>query len=89
VLTLYAYGEEAGHVKKRRLAAIADGDLVEPSLAERSSSVLAHWGRRTTHRHRQGEVNWLVLADPDDNEFCVLPPMAKPNDREESIRVVL
>ena len=22
----------------------------------------------------QGEVDWVVLADPDDNEFCVLPP---------------
>jgi predicted enzyme related to lactoylglutathione lyase len=21
----------------------------------------------------QGEVDWVVLADPDDNEFCVLP----------------
>ncbi|TDD22819.1 VOC family protein [Kribbella turkmenica] len=22
----------------------------------------------------QGEVDWVVLADPDGNEFCVLPP---------------
>ncbi len=22
----------------------------------------------------QGEVSWLVMADPDDNEFCVLSP---------------
>jgi predicted enzyme related to lactoylglutathione lyase len=22
----------------------------------------------------QGEVNWVVMADPDGNEFCVLPP---------------
>ena len=22
----------------------------------------------------QGEVAWVVLADPDGNEFCVLPP---------------
>jgi predicted enzyme related to lactoylglutathione lyase len=22
----------------------------------------------------QGEVSWVVLADPDGNEFCVLPP---------------
>ncbi|MEJ7707783.1 MAG: VOC family protein [Nocardioidaceae bacterium] len=22
----------------------------------------------------QGDVEWVVLADPDDNEFCVLTP---------------
>jgi hypothetical protein len=22
----------------------------------------------------QGDVDWVVLADPDDNELCVLPP---------------
>jgi hypothetical protein len=22
----------------------------------------------------QGEVSWVVMADPDDNEFCVLSP---------------
>ena len=22
----------------------------------------------------QGEVDWVVMADPDDNEFCVLSP---------------
>jgi hypothetical protein len=22
----------------------------------------------------QGDVDWVVLADPDDNEFCVLSP---------------
>ena len=22
----------------------------------------------------QGDVDWIVMADPDDNEFCVLPP---------------
>ena len=22
----------------------------------------------------QGDVDWVVMADPDDNEFCVLPP---------------
>ena len=22
----------------------------------------------------QGEVGWVVLADPDGNEFCLLPP---------------
>jgi hypothetical protein len=21
----------------------------------------------------QGDVEWVVMADPDDNEFCVLP----------------
>ena len=24
----------------------------------------------------QGEVDWVVMADPDDNEFCVLSPRA-------------
>jgi len=23
----------------------------------------------------QGKVSWIVLADPDDNEFCVLRPL--------------
>ncbi len=22
----------------------------------------------------QGDVDWVVMADPDDNEFCVLTP---------------
>ena len=22
----------------------------------------------------QGDVSWVVMADPDDNEFCVLTP---------------
>ena len=22
----------------------------------------------------QGDVDWVIMADPDDNEFCVLPP---------------
>ncbi len=22
----------------------------------------------------QGKVSWVVMADPDDNEFCVLTP---------------
>jgi hypothetical protein len=22
----------------------------------------------------QGEVSWVVMADPDGNEFCVRPP---------------
>jgi catechol 2,3-dioxygenase-like lactoylglutathione lyase family enzyme len=25
----------------------------------------------------QGDVNWVTLADPDNNEFCVLPPYRK------------
>jgi hypothetical protein len=23
----------------------------------------------------QGEVSWVVMADPDGHEFCVLPPL--------------
>jgi hypothetical protein len=26
----------------------------------------------------QGEVDWVVMADPDDNEFCVLSPRSDP-----------
>lgn len=26
----------------------------------------------------QGEVSWVVLADPEGNEFCVLAPLAAP-----------
>ena len=26
----------------------------------------------------QGEVTWVVLADPEGNEFCVLAPLAAP-----------
>jgi catechol 2,3-dioxygenase-like lactoylglutathione lyase family enzyme len=26
----------------------------------------------------QGEVSWVVLADPDGNEFCVLRPLPSP-----------
>ncbi len=25
----------------------------------------------------QGEVDWMVMADPDGNEFCLLPPEAR------------
>jgi hypothetical protein len=27
----------------------------------------------------QGEVGWVVMADPDGNEFCVLPPDGAPS----------
>jgi hypothetical protein len=23
----------------------------------------------------QGDVSWVVMADPDGHEFCVLPPV--------------
>ena len=29
-------------------------------------------GRRGAGRHRQGDVSWAVMADPEGNEFCVL-----------------
>jgi hypothetical protein len=28
----------------------------------------------------QGEVPWVVLADPEGNEFCVLGPLARSSD---------
>ena len=32
----------------------------------------------------QGEVPWVVLADPEGNEFCVLGPLATPTYQGES-----
>jgi Glyoxalase-like domain len=29
----------------------------------------------------QGRVPWVVLADPEGNEFCVLGPLAAPTHR--------
>jgi predicted enzyme related to lactoylglutathione lyase len=29
----------------------------------------------------QGEVSWVVMADPDGHEFCVYPPIARPDPR--------
>jgi hypothetical protein len=32
-------------------------------------------GARRTDVGQGGEVSWVVLADPDGNEFCVLRPL--------------
>ncbi|MBA3619989.1 MAG: VOC family protein, partial [Acidothermales bacterium] len=30
----------------------------------------------------QGDVDWVVMADPDGNEFCVLGPAPRAGDPE-------
>ncbi|HEY0126441.1 MAG TPA: VOC family protein [Blastococcus sp.] len=49
------------------LAPVADGEL--QAEVDRLLSLGA-----TRTDIGQGEVPWVVLADPDGNEFCVLPP---------------
>lgn len=53
------------------LAPPADGDL--PAEVDRLVSLGA-----TRADIGQGEVDWVVMADPDGNEFCVLPPTPLP-----------
>ena len=50
-----------------RLAPPADGD--QQAEVDRLVSLGA-----TRIDIGQGEVDWVVMADPDGNEFCVLPP---------------
>jgi catechol 2,3-dioxygenase-like lactoylglutathione lyase family enzyme len=50
-------------------------DLAPPAGTDRQSEVdrLISWG--ATHVDiGQGDVDWVVMADPDGNEFCVLAP---------------
>ena len=51
------------------------GDLAPPGQGEQQAEVdrLVAWGA-TLIDIGQGDVDWVVLADPDGNEFCVLTP---------------
>ena len=50
-------------------------DLAPPAHGDRQSEVdrLVSLGA-TRIDIGQGEVSWVVMADPDGNEFCVLTP---------------
>ncbi len=37
---------------------------------------LLHLGARRVDIGQGEDVSWVVLADPEDNEFCVLAPLA-------------
>lgn len=43
--------------------------------ADRDGEVerLVGLGARVIDRHRAGDFEWVVLADPEGNEFCVAP----------------
>ncbi|MFF3713433.1 VOC family protein [Streptomyces phaeochromogenes] len=46
-------------------------DRLRPSLARGwTESLVAHGGKRV--KAGQGEQSWVVMADPESNEFCVL-----------------
>jgi hypothetical protein len=50
-------------------------DLASASLTEQAATVERLLGRGATHVDiGQEHVPWVVLADPEDNEFCVLDP---------------
>ena len=53
-------------------------DLRVPDLEEEVARVLA-FGARCVTDHAVEEDGWIwhVLADPDDNEFCVLQPPSR------------
>ena len=50
------------------IAPTADGD--QQAEVER---LVSRWGRAQIDIG-QGDVDWVVMADPDGNEFCVLTP---------------
>ncbi|HJQ94119.1 MAG TPA: VOC family protein [Acidimicrobiia bacterium] len=50
-------------------------DIVPPSDGDQAAEVdrlLAKGAKRVDIG--QGDVSWVVMADPDGNEFCVLAP---------------
>ena len=50
-------------------------DLASESVAHQAAEVDRLLGLGATRADiGQGEVPWVVLADPEGNEFCVLPP---------------
>ena len=50
-------------------------DLTSTSLEDQQQTVARALGLGARHIDiGQGEVNWVVMADPDGNEFCVLTP---------------
>ncbi|MFG3603196.1 VOC family protein [Micromonospora chersina] len=50
-------------------------DLVPPAGGDQQAEVDRLLTRGATRIDiGQGDVSWVVLADPDGNEFCVLPP---------------
>lgn len=59
-------GKNTVHLDARCEPGEALGDAVERALALGARRVEHPWG----------ELPWVVLADPSDNEFCILPPPA-------------
>jgi predicted enzyme related to lactoylglutathione lyase len=54
-------------------------DLRVPDLSAEVARVVALGARRITEEPvREHGWTWHVLADPDDNEFCVLQPPIRP-----------
>jgi catechol 2,3-dioxygenase-like lactoylglutathione lyase family enzyme len=50
-------------------------DLNSPSTAAQHETVERLLARGASHADiGQSEVSWIVMADPEGNEFCVLPP---------------
>ena len=47
-------------------------DLEVDDLAASTRWVRAHGGARVAD-HRVGDVHWRVMADPEGNEFCLVP----------------
>ncbi|HEU4673799.1 MAG TPA: VOC family protein [Candidatus Limnocylindrales bacterium] len=45
-------------------------DLATPDLEGTAARVEALGGRRIVER-REGPAHWIVVADPEDNEFCL------------------
>lgn len=61
-----------GKAAKNRLH--IDVNPVDRSQAEEVERVLALGARKIDIG--QGEVGWVVMADPEDNEFCILQTQA-------------
>jgi predicted enzyme related to lactoylglutathione lyase len=50
-------------------------DIAPPADGDQEAEVTRLLGLGATHADiGQGDVHWTVMADPDGNEFCVLPP---------------
>jgi hypothetical protein len=50
---------------------------VESTDPDRVANVLTGPGVTSDADNQDAEVSWIVLSDPDGNEFCVLRPLAE------------
>jgi hypothetical protein len=55
---------------------------LRPKDQEHEVQRLIALGARPASVGQPSDVSWVVLADPEGNEFCVLRPLQAPSDRD-------